>query len=150
MEQNHEPKKLYFGDIKTAVAKEDGVTKYEVVYIEMNDPLINNDGKSIASSITLRDGINKPIQGPLADANRITADFTTYEVTTDGGISFSIAGSKLRYANELSADLGTFEKLFPNSVENMRTRMKDLGQKEYVHLPLWMRTSQDSTGVPLR
>ena len=149
MEQNHEPKKLYFGDIKTAVAKEDGVTKYEVVYIEMNDPLINNDGKSIASSITLRDGINKPIQGPLADANRITADFTTYEVTTDGGISFSIAGSKLRYANQLSADLGTFEKLFPNSVENMRTRMKDLGQKEYVHLPLWMRTSQDSTGVPL-
>jgi len=31
----------------------------------------------------------------------------------------------------------------------MRSRMKTLGQKEYVHLPLWMRTSQDSSGVPL-
>ncbi len=149
MEQNHEPKTLYFGDIKTAVAKESGNTVYEVVYIEMKDPLVNNDGQSIASSITLRDGIVKPIQGPLADANRITADFTTYEVTTDGGLSFSIAGSKLRYANQLSADLGTFDKLFPNSVANMRSRLKDLGQKEYVHLPLWMRTSQDSSGVPL-
>jgi len=31
----------------------------------------------------------------------------------------------------------------------MRTRMKSLGEREYVHLPLWMRTSQDTTGVPL-
>ena len=27
--------------------------------------------------------------------------------------------------------------------------MKSLGQREYVHLPLWMRTSQDNSGVPL-
>jgi hypothetical protein len=49
----------------------------------------------------------------------------------------------------LTADTGTFEKLFPNAVANMRTRMKSLGQREYVHLPLWMRTSQDNSGVPL-
>jgi hypothetical protein len=70
-------------------------------------------------------------------------------VTTNGGLSFSLAGSKLRYANPLSADLGAFEKLFPNAVANMRSRMKALGQREYVHLPLWMRTSQDNSGVPL-
>jgi hypothetical protein len=150
MEQNHEPKTLYFGDIKTAVARENGVTKYEVVYIEMKDNLVNNDSESVSKSITLRKDINKPLLGPVADVSRITADHNDdYTITTDGGLSFSISGSKIRYASPLSADLGTFEKLFPNAVANMRSEMKALGQKEYVHMPLWMRTPQDNSGVPL-
>ena len=52
MEQNHSPKTLYFGDIKTAIAKENNEIKYEVVYIDMKDPLENNSGTAIASSIT--------------------------------------------------------------------------------------------------
>jgi hypothetical protein len=115
----------------------------------MKDTLVNNAGTSVASSINLRDDIRKPIIGPVADGDRITADYDVYDVTTDSGLSFSIAGSKIRYANQLTADVGTFEKLFPNAVANMRSRMKTLGQKEYVHLPLWMRTSQDNSGVPL-
>jgi hypothetical protein len=149
MEQNHEPKTLYFGDIKTALAKQNGSTVYEVVYVEMTDPLVNNAGTSVSSSISLREDIYKPIIGPLADITRITADYDIYNVTTDSGLSFSISGSKLRYANPLSSDLGAFEKLYPNAVANMRGRMKDLGQKEYLHLPLWMRTAQTSSGVPL-
>ena len=31
----------------------------------------------------------------------------------------------------------------------MRSKMKSLGHKEWTHLPLWMRTSQDGSGVPL-
>ena len=150
MEQNHEPKVLYFGDIKTAVAQQNGVTKYEVVYIEMVDNLVNNAGVSIPKSITLRTDIRRPLLGPVADATRITADNEDdYTVTTDGGLSFSISGSKIRYAHPLSSDLGTFEKLFPNAIANMRSVMKNLGQKEFIHLPLWMRTSQDGSGVPL-
>ena len=150
MEENHEPKTLYFGDVKTAVARQNGVTKYEVVYIEMVDNLVNNAGVSIPKSITLRSDIRRPLLGPVADGSRITADNEDdYTVTTDGGLSFSISGSKLRYAHPLSADLGTFEKIFPNAIANMRSVMKNLGQKEFVHLPLWMRTSQDSSGVPL-
>lgn len=149
MENNHTPKNLYFGDIKTALAKQNGNTIYEVVYIEMKDDQINNLGSSISSMITLRNDINKPLNGPRADDFYSTADFDMYDVTTDGGLSFSISGSKLRYANPLSADLGYFEKLYPNAIEHMRKNLKDLGQKEYVHLPLWMRTSQDTTGVPL-
>jgi hypothetical protein len=38
-------KTLYFGDIKTAEAKEDGVVKYEVVYVEMKDTMINSKGE---------------------------------------------------------------------------------------------------------
>ena len=149
MEQNHEPKTLYFRDVKTALAKQNGSTVYEVVYIEMADTLVNNAGTSVSRSINLRNDIYKPIIGPLADITRITADYDIYNVTTDSGLSFSISGSKLRYANPLSSDLGAFAKLYPNAVANMRGRMKDLGQKEYVHLPLWMRTAQTSSGVPL-
>lgn len=149
MEYNHAPKTLYFGDLKTAVAKENGVVKYEVVYLEMKDPLVNNSGTAVATSITLRNSISKPMLGPMADGNRITTDRNYYEITTDGGLSFSISGSKVRYADQLSADLGTFTTLYPNAVANMRSQMKSLGHKEWVHLPLWMRTAQTSDGVPL-
>jgi hypothetical protein len=149
MELNHEPKNLYFGDIKTAVAKENNSVKYEVVYIEIADDLINNSGKSVSSSVTLRSDIAKPMIGPRADLDIFRTDRETYSVTTDGGLSFSISGSKIRYANELTADIGYFEKLYPNAIEHMRKNMKNLGEREYVHLPLWMRTTQDGSGVPL-
>ena len=44
MELNHAPVTLYFGDIKTAVAKQSGTVLYEVVYIDMIDPFVNNEG----------------------------------------------------------------------------------------------------------
>lgn len=146
---NHEPKTLYFGDLKTAVAKENNSIKYEVVYLEINDDLINNNGKSVSSSIELRSDIARPMIGPRADLDIFNADRETYNVTTDGGLSFSISGSKKRYVNELTADIGYFEKLYPNAIEHMRTNMKNLGEREYVHLPLWMRTTQEGSGVPL-
>lgn len=149
MRFNHEPKVLYFGDIKTAIAKQNGTVKYEVVYVEMVDNLVNKQGNVVSDSIILRTDINRPMLGARADDYRLTTDYDVYDVTTHGGLSFSIAGSKIRYANNITADIGTFEKLFPNAVAHMRKNMKDLGQKEYVHLPLWMRTSQDNTGSPL-
>ena len=149
MEQNHSPKTLYFGDIKTALAKENGVVKYEVVYLEMKDPLENSSGNSIASSIKLRDAVAKPVLGPRASSSQTTTDRDVYEVTTDGGLSFSTSGSKVRYANQLSADLDFISTVYPNAVSNMRSRMKSLGHKEWIHLPLWMRTAQPGTGSPL-
>ena len=44
MELNHAPITLWFGDIKTAVAKQSGTVLYEVVYIDMVDPFVNNEG----------------------------------------------------------------------------------------------------------
>jgi hypothetical protein len=149
MRFNHEPKVLYFGDIKTAIAKQNGIVKYEVVYVEMVDNLVNKQGNVVSDNITLRTDINRPMLGARADDYRLTTDYDVYDVTTYGGLSFSIAGSKIRYANNITADIGTFEKLFPNAVAHMRKNMKNLGQKEYIHLPLWMRTSQDNTGSPL-
>jgi len=149
MEQNHAAKPLYFGDIKTAVAKEGTDTKYEVVYIEIKDNLVNKSGNAISSAIKLRDAVVKPMLGPRASSMNATADYVDYEVTTDGGLSFSTSGSKVRYANQLSADLGYMETLYPNAVANMRSRMKNLGHKEWDHLPLWMKTTQSGDLAPL-
>jgi len=149
MEQNHAPKKLFFGDIKTAIAKEGSTTLYEVVYVAIKDPLENNLGVPTSRSITLRNDINKPLLGPKASSMNATADYVDYEITTDGGLSFSTSGSKVRYANQLSADLGTIETLYPNAVANMRAQMKSLGHKEWDYLPLWMKTTQVGDLAPL-
>ena len=149
MEQNHAPKKLYFGDLKTAVAKEGGVTKYEVVYLEIKDKLENDNKEAVSSVIDIRKDIAKPILGPRGSTVNITADQDVYEVTTNGGLSFNISGSKIGVANPLSADLDVVTKLYPNAVANMRSRMKSLGHKEYSYLPLWMRTVQSGEKAPL-
>ena len=149
MEQNHAPKTLYFGDLKTAVAKEGTTTKYEVVYIEIKDTMVNKDGVAVSSSIKLRDAVAKPILGPRASSMNATTDYVDYEITTDGGLAFSTSGSKVRYANQLSADLGVIETLYPNAVANMRSRMKSLGHKEWDYLPLWMKTTQAGDLAPL-
>ena len=149
IEQNHAPKTLYFGDIKTAIAKEGTTTKYEVVYIEVKDNLVNKSGSAVSSSIKLRNEIAKPLLGPRASSMNATADYVDYEITTDGGLSFSTSGSKVRYANQLSADLGFIETIYPNAVANMRSRMKRLGHKEWDYLPLWMKTTQAGDLAPL-
>ena len=149
MEQNHEPKTLYFGDIKTAVAKENGVVKYEVVYIEMKDKLVNNDGEAISGNVTVRTDIAQPMLGPRAGSTNITVEHDEFNITTYSGLSFSTSGSKVRYANPMSADLDFLATLYPNAVERMRDRMKSLGHKEYTYLPLWMRTTQAGDLAPL-
>ena len=149
MEQNHAPKTLYFGDIKTAVAKEGSTIKYEVVYLDIKDQLENKAGESVSSAVTLRSAVTKPLLGPRASSMNATADYLDYEVTTDGGLSFSTSGSKVRYATQLSADLGFIETVYPNAVANMRARMKSLGHKEWDYLPLWMKTTQSGDLAPL-
>jgi hypothetical protein len=149
MEQNHSPKTLYFGDVKTAVAKESGTVKYEVVYVEVKDNLENSNGDAVSNAVGLRSSVAKPLLGPRASSMNATTDYVDYEITTDGGLAFSTSGSKVRYANQLSADLGFIETVYPNAVNNMRSRMKSLGHKEWDYLPLWMKTTQSGDLAPL-
>ena len=90
MTLNHAPINLYFGQLKTAKAKVGTTILYEVVYLEMQDPFVNNDGVETGAT-TIR----------------------------------------------------------PNAVENMRDRMKLLGNDEWTYLPLWMKTEQDGDVGPL-
>ena len=149
MDQNHAPKTLYFGDIKTARAVEDGTTKYEVVYLEIKDRLVNNSGSAISSAINVRTDIEQPMLGPRAGSSNLTADANEVNVTTGGGLSFTTSGSKIRFVNPLTSDIDCVSTLFPNAVENMRNRMKSLGHKEYTYLPLWMKSTQIGDLAPL-
>jgi hypothetical protein len=149
MEKNHAPKTLYFGDLKTAVAKEDGVVKYEIVYLDIVDDLVGGDGVAIGADVPIGTSVRKPLLGPTVSTVDITADMEVFEFTHQSGLAFSASGSKVRFANQLSADLDFVTTLFPNAVANMRLRMKSLGHKEYDYLPLWMKTTQVGDLAPL-
>ena len=149
MEQNHAPKTLYFGDLKTAVAKEDGVVKYEIVYLDIVDDLVGSDGVAIGADVPIGTTVRKPLLGPTVSTMDITADTDIYEFTHRSGLAFSASGSKVRFANQLSADLDFVTTLFPNAVANMRSRLKSLGHKEWDYLPLWMKTTQTGDLAPL-
>ena len=121
MEQNHAPKTIYFGDLKTAKAVQDGETKYEVVYIEMKDKLVNKKGEAVSSSINVRTDVAKPVLGPRAGAVGLTADADVYDFTTRNGSAFSASGSKSRYANGLTTDLDFITTLYPNAIDIKNT-----------------------------
>ena len=95
-------KKVNFGNVKTFTAKNlNGDAVYDVVYVEIVDPLQNSDGEFVTS---------------------VTSGIRT---------------------------------IYPNSIGNMRQSLElieinnaTIKTDEY-QMPLWMRTPQDLTGVPL-
>lgn len=121
MATNHYRKVLRFGDFKTARAlNDDGTLAYEVVYAEMIDDLVSNDGKTVPSVINLTSKIKKET---YVDSQSITMDNELY--TLDG------AGDKIVY---------------PNSLQNMRSKLiNQLGLAQKQPLPRWM-TSKQSDG----
>ena len=90
MEQNHAPKTLYFGELKTAVAKENNIIKYEVVYLEMTDKLVNNDGTAINSSVSLRTDVAKPMLGPRAGTVNLTTDMDDFNIIISHDLTTSL------------------------------------------------------------
>jgi hypothetical protein len=117
MSRNHYRKRLLFGNPKLAVAK-DPVTQeiiYEAVYVEVVDDLEKN-GKSIIDTVELSNGIKSKVLVSY-DAIRVDSD--------------------IPFASD-----SDHQRIFPNSVKNMRKRIKVLGQRDREFLPLWMRSIQ--------
>lgn len=117
--KNHFKKRLTFGNVKKAIAK-DEITQeviYEVVYVDILDPLIKN-GKSISQEIQLPDYINSPF---LVNNTRVE-------------VSSNIP---------LSSD-SDYQRIFPNSIKNMRKLIKGTGLRDRSYLPLWMRSIQEN------
>lgn len=127
MSRNHYRKRLKFGGLKSAQAK-DPITQetiYEVVYVEILDDLEkdvssnNNPGStlSISSTVQLSDTINSPVIISY-DSIRVDSDIP------------------------LASDRD-HQRVFPNSIKNMRKRIKGVGELDREFLPLWMRSIQD-------
>ena len=118
MSRNHYRKRLLFGDIKSAKAK-DPVTQetlYEVVYIDIVDEYEKN-GRSISQVIELSDTIESKV---LVSYNAVTVD------------------SDIPFVSD-----SDHQRIFPNSIKNMRKRMNLAGDRDRTFLPLWMRSIQD-------
>lgn len=118
MSRNHYNKRVTFGDIKYAKAKDPYTqeTIYEAVYVEIVDPLEKN-GKSISNEVQLKDDINSKVLVSY-DAIKIDSDIP------------------------LVSD-SDHQRIFPNSIKNMRSRITSLGTRNREFLPLWMRSIQD-------
>jgi hypothetical protein len=64
LQLNHYPKQLTLGNIKTAQALDSsGNVVYEVVYSEIIDDLVNNQGVSVGKEVTLAYPVTDPLDG---------------------------------------------------------------------------------------
>lgn len=118
MSRNHYRKRLLFGDLKVSEAK-DPVTQetiYEAIYVEIVDDLEKN-GKSISNTVNLKDDIHSKV---LISYDAIKVD------------------SNIPFVSD-----SDHQRVFPNSIKNMRKRIQTVGDRDREFLPLWMRSIQD-------
>ena len=120
MSRNHYRKRLQFGALGTAKAKDSETqeTIYEVIYVNIVDPLEKN-GNSISGTVNLPNNINSPVLISY-DSIKIDSDIP------------------------LVSDRD-HQRIFPNSFKNMRRRMAETGLDDREFLPLWMRSIQDTS-----
>ena len=118
MSRNHYRKRFTFGDLQYAKGKDPLTqeTLYEVIYVDLIDSL-EKDGKSISNTVELSDNINSKV---LVSYDKIKVD------------------SDIPFVSD--SDL---QRVFPNSIKNMRNRIKTIGERDREFLPLWMRSIQD-------
>jgi hypothetical protein len=122
MSRNHYKKQLRFGDIKYAKAKdpESQEDLYEVIYVEIVDPY-ENGSRRISDVIDLPDYTN----------SKILLSYDSIKVDSD-----------IPFVSD-----SDHQRIFPNSIRNMRRRIKNIGDRDRSFLPLWMRTIQDADFV---
>jgi hypothetical protein len=122
MSQNHYRKNLKFGNVKYAVAK-DLLTQepvYEVIYVDVVDEFEKN-GISVSSMVNLSNNINSKV---LVSYDAIKVD------------------SNIPFASD-----SDHQRIFPNSIKNMRRRIRGVGDRDREFLPLWMRSIQTDSFV---
>ena len=139
MGRNHKKKRFRFGAVQTAQAKIVGTNTvvYEVVYVEMIDPLENNNG-SAALTVNMADDPlpiyidSRPVTWSR-DVNVLNEDapwaFRPNQIVTTDSEHYFAGGQQTR---------------FPASVTNWQFRIKQLGETEREYLPLYMRSIQSN------
>jgi hypothetical protein len=133
---NHKRKRFHFGGVKKAIAvdRETGDSIYEIVYIQMLDPMEPN-GKRLPLKLV----------GP-ADTNTITADNNPNfakklsTLTIDSHINFNSSTPITVDSTGYEVSDPQSNNYYPNSISNWRARIKQVGAGERNYLPLWMRS----------
>lgn len=122
MSRNHYRKQVRFGDVKSAQAKDPDTQEviYEAVYIEVVDEYEKN-GKSISQTVNLPDNIESKV---LISYDSIKID-SNIPLVSDSD----------------------HQRVFPNSIKNMRSQIRQIGDRDREFLPLWMRSIQSDSFV---
>lgn len=139
---NHKKKRFVFGNVKSAKAKIPGTNDvvYEVIYVEMIDPLEKGNKKLNSVINTSR------------DPNTITVD--TDNSIWDGRENLTRLNRDEPFAprpfdrttidqTDLFVSDPNPVKRFPGSINIWRDRISAVGSTERNYLPLWMRSVQD-------
>jgi hypothetical protein len=164
---NHKKKRFQFGDVKKATAVIPGTNTqvYEVIYVEMIDPLEPNGnrlpnklerGSAQSTTITIDSG-NNIWQSGIDTADGITAEEQRgLDVFRANGASITRPDPTLTI-NRLGYQISNnkIDVYYPNSISNWRDRLKasikrvadsfEQLQSERNYLPLWMRSIQPGT-----
>jgi hypothetical protein len=143
---NHKRKRFHFGEVKKAVAIIPGsqTSVYEVIYVEMLDPLEPN-GKRLPNKI---ENLSKSSKNITVDASnsiwsRQLSDLSLdepYLERPDQIISVDSQGYNVSSPQSTA--------YFPNSISNWRERLENWSNNgehfevERNYLPLWMRSIQ--------
>jgi hypothetical protein len=124
LSRNHYKKRLLFGSPRIAKAK-NPITQeviYEVIYVDVIDDLENQNG-SISQTVDLPDYIN----------SKVLVSYDAIKVDSD-----------IPFVSDRD-----HQRIFPNSIRNMRRRIKSIGDQDREFLPLWMRSIQDRSQYEL-
>ena len=122
MSRNHYHKRLKFGDVKVGEAKDTATQTavYEIIYVDIIDDL-EKDGKSISQTVNLPNNIN----------SKVLISYDSIKVDSD-----------IPFVSDRD-----HQRVFPNSIKNMRKRIQSVGDRDREFLPLWMRSIQDNGSV---
>jgi hypothetical protein len=147
---NHKRKRFKFGELKKATAYNTGTTNavYEVIYVEMLDPLEPN-GKRLPNKL----------EKLSLQTQKVTVDISNNIWSTRIEDLLVDAPDARRPDLNITVDSQGYEtsnpnvsEYFPNSISNWRDRLKnwdggvgDSFASERNYLPLWMRSIQPGT-----
>jgi hypothetical protein len=144
---NNKKKRFQFGSLEKAVAVDpiSNSTVYEVIYIQMVDPLEPN-GKHLplsiktasnsSDTITVDNGLNFYENDIYTlNLNAPTSERPDYLITVD--------------STGYEASNPNTDTYFPSSITNWQERLSAVGLSERNYLPLWMRSIQDGQKAQL-
>ena len=139
--KNHKKKQFKFGDIKTAVAYEPGTKNpvYEVVYVEVIDPIEPKNGKTkqFINVESKNDRLVNNIQYEDNDNTSSVGEGEPYKFRP-------ITNTLKIDSDAISIDEDKQTKKYISNITNMRDRIQDIGVTDGNFLPLWMRTPQEN------
>jgi hypothetical protein len=140
---NHKRKRFQFESVKKAYAVHPGTTDqiYEVIYIQMIDPLEPNNKRL---PLQIKTNSNSPEAITIDKDNSFWSrslsdliDDSKMSIRPDPIITVDSTGYYPSTSN--------VRNYFPNSISNWRDRIKSVGQVDRKHLPLWMTSIQPDT-----